>query len=57
MLKNKAFFTIQARMKLHAARVGHAVVDPEIHSTRGVNKIIKYNDKIFFFSLYIIFLL
>jgi hypothetical protein len=35
------------------------VADPRIHSTRDVNKIIKYNDKIIFFlfSLYIIFLL
>jgi hypothetical protein len=33
-------------------------MDSEIHFTMDVNKIIKYNDKIYFlFSLYIIFLL
>jgi hypothetical protein len=35
-------------------KVMKPVADPGIHFTRGVNKIIKYNDKIFF---YIIFLL
>ena len=32
-----------------------AVMDSEIHSTRGVNKIIKYNDKLIFFSLYVLY--
>jgi hypothetical protein len=32
-----------------------AVADPRIHFTGDVNKIIKYNDKIYFFSLYILY--
>jgi hypothetical protein len=31
------------------------VADPRIHFTGDINKIIKYNDKIIFFSLYILY--
>jgi hypothetical protein len=31
------------------------VADSGIHFTKNVNKIIKYNDKIIFFSLYILY--